>query len=221
MATGVPLALDTYAEGLLTPTWALFAVALIVLIARIYTSFRLTEVVAIDLYLAVLTFVSPYPAAPTWNPVVERPLAFAHQSEQILASISIAFFTVAVCYGLGQHVDALSIDQRIESMRWSWRFVGVSLIAIPVGKLTIIAFLQLLHAPDARWRDYFLWTLGASNLVVNAITVGVALSSCTPRAKLWDVRLEGECNGILRNEYCAFFQGCKRASARCKWSFIV
>lgn len=135
--------------------------------------------------------------------------------EQVLASISIAFFTVAVCYGLGQRVEALTVDQRIEAMRWSWRFCGVSLFAIPMGKLTIIAFLQLLHAPDRRWRDYFLWTLGASNLIVNAITVGVALSTCSPTEKLWNIRLEGKCDGILRNEYCAFFQGCELAHPVC------
>lgn len=55
----------------------------------------------------------------------------------------------------------------------------------------------------------FLWTLAGSNLVINTITVGFILGQCSPVNKLWDDDVAGSCNGRLRNQHLAYFQGSK------------
>lgn len=64
MSTTVPTALGPYADPLLGPSWALFGLALILLLARAYTSKQMTHSVGLDLYLTILTFVCNEVASP-------------------------------------------------------------------------------------------------------------------------------------------------------------
>ncbi|KXL41908.1 hypothetical protein M433DRAFT_339467 [Acidomyces richmondensis BFW] len=187
MSTAAPLALGPYATPLLAPAWAEFGLALIVVIARVYSSCVITRLVRLDLYLSIVTF--------------------------LLASLSLAFFTVAVCYGLGKHAALLSPTQETVAMKWAWANTIVSLFAISTGKFTVVAFLQQLHTPHQRPQVIFLWLLASTNLIVNTMTVGTILGMCTPAAKLWNRTLPGTCDGIIRNQNCAYFQG--------SWSAMV
>lgn len=55
----VPSALQGYGPTVLAVSWMEFGIAFILLIARIYTTIGITRNARIDLYLALLTFVSP------------------------------------------------------------------------------------------------------------------------------------------------------------------
>lgn len=92
-------------------------------------------------------------------------------------------------------------------MKWAWANTIVSLFAISTGKFTVVAFLQQLHTPHQRPQVIFLWLLASTNLIVNTMTVGTILGMCTPAAKLWNRTLPGTCDGIIRNQNCAYFQG--------------
>lgn len=59
MATRVPLA--GYGMTLLIVTWLEGAIASILLLARVYTTWRITRHIRSDLYLALLTFVWHHP----------------------------------------------------------------------------------------------------------------------------------------------------------------
>lgn len=56
MATA-PLAIGGYGPTLLAVLWVEFFVAFALLLARIYTTWRITRRVRLDLYLTLLTFV--------------------------------------------------------------------------------------------------------------------------------------------------------------------
>lgn len=51
---------DGYGTTLLVVTWVEGTIALLLLLARIYTTWRITRHIRIDLYLTLLTFVRPY-----------------------------------------------------------------------------------------------------------------------------------------------------------------
>lgn len=84
---------------------------------------------------------------------------------------------------------------------------ALAIIAIALGKLAIVAFLQQIHGPEHRGRVILLWGIAISNLIINALTVGMIFTQCTPREKLWDEGLPGTCDGRLRNQNTAYFQG--------------
>lgn len=124
-----------------------------------------------------------------------------------IALLSCIFLTLSIAYGLGQHIGALSTQQILLTIKWSWANQILAIFAIAFGKLAIVAFLQQIHGPEDKYKVIFLWTIALSNLVINTITVGMILGQCTPVQKLWDESLPGTCDGRLRNQNCAYFQG--------------
>lgn len=117
------------------------------------------------------------------------------------------FLTVSIDYGLGAHIHVLSQEEIIETIKWSWVNLALAILAIALGKLAIVAFLQGIHGPEDCRRVILLWGVAISNLIINAITIGMFYTQCTPRAKLWNAELPGRCDGRLRNQRAAYFQG--------------
>lgn len=91
----------------------------------------------------------------------------------------------------------------------------LGLLATAFGKLAIVAFLQQIHGPEHRERVIGLWILAISNLIVNAITVGMVLTQCTPLEKLWNFSVPGTCDGLERNKHIAYFQGSEFSASFC------
>ncbi|KKA22208.1 hypothetical protein T310_3772 [Rasamsonia emersonii CBS 393.64] len=191
MATA-PLAIGGYGPTLLAVLWVEFFVAFALLLARIYTTWRITRRVRLDLYLTLLTFA--------------------------IATASAVFLTLSISYGLGQHIENLTEEGIVATIKWSWVNQVLAIFAIGLGKLAIVAFLQQIHGPEGRGKIIALWALAASNFVINAITVGMVLSQCTPLQKLWDESLPGTCDGRRRNQNCAYFQGTQ--TQREGWSVL-
>jgi hypothetical protein len=133
------------------------------------------------------------------------------RSEQAIATTSAVFLSMSINAGLGQHIGDLSDDDIAMTIKWSWVNQVLAIFAIALGKLAIVAFLEQIHGPEDRGKVIFLWAVAGSNLVINTITVGMILSQCSPLPKLWDERVPGTCNGRLRNQNCAYFQGSKCA----------
>jgi hypothetical protein len=60
----VPLALGGYGLTLLGVVWAEFVLGFVVLVARIFTTLKITHRIKLDLHLAFLTFVRDHPRLP-------------------------------------------------------------------------------------------------------------------------------------------------------------
>ncbi|KAJ5691805.1 hypothetical protein N7462_001228 [Penicillium macrosclerotiorum] len=161
---------EGYGTTLLVVTWVECSIALLLLLARIYTTWRITRHIRSDLYLALFTF-------------------------------------VYINYGIGAHQDKLTSGQISSAIKWSWMNQALGIFAIASGKLAIVAFLQQIHGPEHRGRVILLWSAAVSNLVINCITIGMIMTQCSPRAKLWHDTLPGTCDGRLRNQNTAYFQG--------------
>ncbi|KAJ5152604.1 uncharacterized protein N7482_009082 [Penicillium canariense] len=125
----------------------------------------------------------------------------------VFAFASAILLTIAIGYGIGAHQVQLTADQIIAAVKWSWFDQILGIFAIGTGKLAIVAFLHQIHGPEHRGRLIFLWTVGVSNVLINCVTIGMIMTQCSPRQKLWDDRLPGSCDGRLRNQNTAYFQG--------------
>lgn len=134
---------------------------------------------------------------------------------QVFAIAGVILVTVSVDYGIGSHQNDLSESDAVAAIKWGWINQLLSILATSLGKLAIVAFLQQIHGPEHRGRVIGLWALATSNLIVNAITVGMIMTQCSPREKLWNENLEGSCDGRQRNEDIAYFQGSKYSANSC------
>lgn len=125
---------------------------------------------------------------------------------QVLLCFSQAFFIVSVVYGIGAHVHGLRPQDIVVAMRTSWINMVSAIIAIVTGKLAIIAFLDQIRGRH-KGRPWFLWFIGASNIVVNITVVITIFLQCSPVEKIWDDSIPGECGGRSFNMKYAYFQG--------------
>ncbi|OOQ84700.1 hypothetical protein PEBR_29028 [Penicillium brasilianum] len=175
------IALAGYGLTLMIVTWVEGAIATVLILARVYTTWKITRHIRSDLYLALLTFV--------------------------IAIISAIFLAIGIGYGIGTHEDQLTSDQIVAAIKWSWINQTVGIFAIGMGKLALVAFLQQIHGPDHRGRVAFLWGVAISNLILNCITISIIMTQCSPRGKLWNDDLAGTCDGRIRNQNMAYFQG--------------
>ena len=117
------------------------------------------------------------------------------------------FLALGVNSGLGAHKADLTEIEITHAIKWNWINQSLGILATATGKLAIVAFLQQIHGPESRKKVIFLWGIGISNLVVNCITIVLIWAQCDPSAKLWNSALSGSCNGRVRNQQAAYFQG--------------
>jgi hypothetical protein len=164
-------------------TWVEFSISIFLLIARCFTSIRITHHVASDLYLSLATFV--------------------------LGAGSMAMITAGAANGLGISQVSLTEEQLQNALLYGWLNQLLALIAIGMGKVTIVAFLQQIQGYHTRYQTFFLWCLAGSNLILNCIVAVVGFLQCDPVPRLWDETIPGVCNGRKRLQIFAYVQGSK------------
>lgn len=120
---------------------------------------------------------------------------------------------VSTTFGLGYHAQDLRHADVVVALRASWASQLTGIAAAVTGKLSIIAFLNQIRGRH-QGRPWFLYFVGASNVVVNAIVVVFILLQCTPLEKLWDERIPGDCKLRALNNHYAYFQGGEMDSSR-------
>ncbi|KAJ5633418.1 hypothetical protein N7490_009757 [Penicillium lividum] len=171
--SGAKAALASNGKSLVILTVIEGSVALFLLLARIYTTWRITR----------------------------------HIRKQIIGIIGSVFLGLGVNSGLGAHKSDLTETEITNAIKWNWINQSLGIIATGLGKLAIVAFMQQIHGPESRKKVFFLWTVAASNLVVNCVTIAMIWTQCDPSAKLWQDSLPGTCDGRVRNQRTGYFQG--------------
>ncbi|KXL44959.1 hypothetical protein M433DRAFT_67749, partial [Acidomyces richmondensis BFW] len=115
--------------------------------------------------------------------------------------------TVAVRFGIGNHITNLSPLNITKAVKWAWVAQLIAIFAIGFGKNAVIALLLRIQGQTHRRGAWFLHFIWASNMAINVAQVVLLLYQCEPVAKLWDDNLQGVCDGRTRAEYSGFFQG--------------
>ncbi|KAL5000357.1 hypothetical protein BDV10DRAFT_37313 [Aspergillus recurvatus] len=162
-------------------TWVEFVIAIFLLAARCYTALRIVKYVARDLPLAILTFT--------------------------FGAASMVMLTLAAQAGLGARELVLNVTEGHYALLFGWLNQFLALIAIGLGKLTIVAFLQQIQGYHTLFRTVLLWTLAGSNFVLNCIAAVLLIVQCDPVQKLWAGSLPGQCPGRKRIQIFGYVQG--------------
>lgn len=118
-----------------------------------------------------------------------------------------AMITVGATYGLGRPQDMLSFNQSKMALLYGWVNQLIALVAIGLGKLTIVAFLEQVQGYQTKARSIFLWSVAGSNLVLNCIAAILMMLQCSPRRMLWEAYAKGNCPYRSRIQIFGYIQG--------------
>ncbi|KAL3471899.1 hypothetical protein BJX99DRAFT_262829 [Aspergillus californicus] len=164
-------------------TWVEFSIAILLIVARCYTSLRIVKYVARDLPLAIATFV--------------------------FGAASMVMLTIAAEEGLGgDDTVLLTSPHGSHAILFGWLNQFLAVIAIGFGKLTIAAFLQQIQGSyHTKFRTVLLWSLAATNFVLNCIAAVLMMVQCDPAQKLWNDAIPGSCAGRKRLQIFGYAQG--------------
>lgn len=131
-----------------------------------------------------------------------------------------AVLTIAAESGLGVRGIILNNNDQVNALLYGWLNQFLALIAIGLGKVTIVTFLQQIQGYHTVFRTVLLWILAGSNLIVNCIAAALLITQCDPVQKLWDDSIPGSCQGRKRIEVFGYVQGSKLIDLPCHCSRI-
>ncbi|RAQ47911.1 hypothetical protein AFGD_004434 [Aspergillus flavus] len=127
--------------------------------------------------------------------------------------------TVGAAYGLGTPSATLTNNNDKDALLFGWINQFLALIAIGLGKVALVAFIDHLQKHEAKAKRAFLWFIAGSNFIVNMIAAILVFVQCSPAKKLWDERIPGRCPGRKRVQTFGYIQG--PYSAFCDFALAV
>ena len=117
--------------------------------------------------------------------------------------------TIGAAHGLGIHLYLLTSAGIQGAILFGWISQVLALVAIGLGKVTIVAFILRIEGLHTMVRTTFLLFIAGSNLIVNCIAALLAMLQCSPIEKLWNGNIVGDCSMRERAQIFGFIQGCK------------
>jgi hypothetical protein len=178
------MAANDLGPAVVAVAWTFAALATAVVGARIYVRLRFLRTLKIDDYIILLTLL----------------LGFGNS----------IFLTMAVDWGLGQHLSVLQAEpERIMyTVKWVYLCEFFSIMCPGFGRISF-AFLLLSIIPPTTGRKVFLWSVIGAQFVVDVGTVIISFAQCRPIEGYWDKSLNADCWPPHIQQYTGFFQGCK------------
>ncbi|KAH0600995.1 hypothetical protein MHUMG1_01996 [Metarhizium humberi] len=112
----------------------------------------------------------------------------------ILAVAFMGVTTPEVQYGTGRHLEFLSEDEKIQSVKLDWVSQAFHIMSTAVAKISIVLFIRQIIG-KGHSRMWFLYIMVAMLFVISVVCVAFIFAQCTPAAALWDPRLSevGKC----------------------------
>lgn len=111
-------------------------------------------------------------------------------------------------WGLGTPIAGLEGFQIAKNQFYQWVFTTLAIIAIALGKLTIIIFILQFERTDGKNRRvWILYIIAVLTILVNMAIIPILWTQCSPTVKIWDDTVPGNCAGRAINEKYGYFQG--------------
>ena len=123
--------------------------------------------------------------------------------------------TASVHYDLINHGDPPVRRDVVQSKLWSWMGQIISLLAMAVARIAVVALLLTLQSGTACRGRRALYFMAALQLIISVVLVRLMLAQCQPMAKLWDNDLDGACPLIVMCSRFGYFHGGIPSSSLC------
>ena len=106
----------------------------------------------------------------------------ANRPRQLLAIINQVLTTLSISWGMGKHVDTLSSQDIIMSLKYIWFAQCTQLLVICLGKLAVVAYLATFHGPSyTKIKRALLWTIGSVQFAAGVVNIIIIFTQCSPR----------------------------------------
>ncbi len=110
-------------------------------------------------------------------------------------------------YGLGSHIDTVSHDDLVISLKLLYIGNWFVIWAISLSKTSFA--LTLLSLVVKRWHKWFLWITIISLNIIMGLDAIFQFTQCTPVEKTWDLTVKGTCWDTHIVIYYSMFAGGK------------
>lgn len=201
---------DNLGPTLLIICWVFAALAITVVSVRYYVRMKVTRKTTIDDWIILLTLVSSQKKGGRETKNTPRMFSGALLlilSSQCLALANNIFCSISVHHGLGRHIQSLSEEQIMYTIKYVYLCEFFSIMSPGFGRISF-AFLLLGLIPPQKWRRRFLWTIISIQFVVDVGTVIISFSQCRPITGFWDPSVAANCWPPKVQQYTGYFQGC-------------
>lgn len=112
-----------------------------------------------------------------------------------------------VHYGYGRHIEYLSEDQVLLSLKYLFIAQPVNIFAVGLQKVSIaIALLRLDLGTTYKW---VVWAAIIPNVIIVIITVIIIPARCHPIDLNWNIKAPGHCLSAKWNTATGYAQACK------------
>jgi hypothetical protein len=172
-----------HGPGILAVSWIECGLALVAVIARMYSRVEILHNIGWDDWTMLFTMVG---------------YSYLTQSKetnflQLLAFICTVFVTLEVQFGVGRHIVYLQPPDIVQAVKMIWMTQPFSTMSACFGKISVALLLMRLMNRNKR-QELVLWFIIISLFIVNLMCVIVTFSQCTPVWQLWE--------GPRPNPYC-------------------
>ncbi|KAF7173544.1 hypothetical protein CNMCM5623_005767 [Aspergillus felis] len=124
----------------------------------------------------------------------------------ICATVNTVLVTLSIMYGTGRHMNDLSHEQQIASVKYQLLSQGFHVMSTNWGKVSVALFLVRIISGVKQHK----LAMYAGMILLSIINIGGVYSiygQCTPTAKIWNNEIEGTCWPAGAQRDYAFFQG--------------
>ncbi|KAI9846899.1 MAG: hypothetical protein M1837_003511 [Sclerophora amabilis] len=171
---------DDLGPAMLEAIWIEAAIAIAVMMARLYARIRIVRQVSLDDYLMITSLV--------------------------FAIISGGIITEGVVQGFGKHIFYLAPHQQIQAIKFAYLSQPFNAMAQCFGRMSFALFLVRVMGITAL-RRWILYSIICGQFAVNIVFSGLTLAACRPINRYWDPTVSGSCWSPLVIEYAGYSQG--------------
>lgn len=165
---------------ILTISWTLAAIAIIIVILRVLTRFKSKHGVRIDDYFMLLSLVC--------------------------GVANMTLISIAVSWGFGRHLASLDPVRVVQALKYDYIQQPLHVMSSPFGRISFALFLVEILLKKITRRG-FLYSLMVLQFAVNGATATIILAQCRPVQALWNHEIKGHCLNPRVQEYYSLFQG--------------
>lgn len=196
--------------ALLGTSWALAALAMTFVAARIYCRACITRKIWWDDWAIIFTMVSSRSSCVSRIDIHKE--ADAKPSLQIWSLTFTSLWTVCAQVGGTRHVYYLS-SQIIESaLKFFWISQCFCVLGLVFGKLSVGFLIMRIGVPKKRTR-LLLYFFMVSQFIMGSVAIIFVWAECTPIVKLWKGETPGKCWNPQIVTVWTIINGCRSQSS--------
>ena len=168
---------------IVTVMWTETIVALIFVLARLYTRSRIVRSIGWDDHLIAISMVFPTPFPGN--------LQETDRTSKLLFLGYTILCTVAATKGFGTHLEELGLPQAVKAIKWEIAGQSFNIAAIGTSKSSVAVF--LLRIVTQKSHIYLLWFFIVSTSFVCASCIVFMFTQCTPLESIFNPSLPHTC----------------------------